>query len=123
MEFDWQKVLDRNPQGYCETQDQRAGCVYHGPIESVKINEMDFVVIRRKWVAQMPLPDKPGFGRWKKGPDEAKEVLFPNFVVPFIIEPTPQKGYRVRFGLNLIYLDQISGIDPRAVEGLELPAV
>jgi len=115
--YDWQEVVDLEPKGYLEIQDSKAGKVFHGPVERVSIDEGDFVRIQLKWAAEMGLPDTSTFGTWKYYPD-LKEVTFPNLVVPFILESTPEKGRRVRFKrLNILYLDKVEGIDPANIKG------
>lgn len=114
---DWEEVVKRDPKGYAEFQNQER--ILHGPIESVSIDRFDMVHIKLKWAATMAPPGKPGFGEWRSAP-KRREVVFPNLVVPFVFEQTPQKGERVRFGLNILYLDAIKGLDPAKVEGLNL---
>jgi len=104
-EHDWQRVVDElQPRGYCEIQDHEAGLVYHGPVESIQVDEMDFVHIHFKWIAKMGTPGKAGFGKWVKAEDKNKEQVFPNLIVPFVVESTPEKGDRIRFNFNIIYL-------------------
>ena len=95
--------------------------VYHGPIESIEVDAEDYVRIRLKWVAEMKAPLSPGFdGTWRKASDDAKEIVFPNLVVPFRFERTEEKGPRVRFGYNLLYLNAVPGVDSARVEGLSV---
>ncbi len=120
MQVDWQEVVDRQPKGYVELSDGKR--VIHGPIENMQINEGDFVVINLKWVARAEL-DKVGLpsGSWKVAEDREKAVVFPNIVVPYVIEDTPEKGPRVRFaGRNILYFNEVDGLDPSKVEGLVL---
>lgn len=115
---DWQKVVDQQPRGYLELNDGKR--VLHGPIESIRITDKDFVEIRLKWVATVALnPIGVPMGKWKKASEKQKVVLFPNLVVPFEFEQTPEKGPRVRFGFNLLYLNEVEGLDPSRVEGIE----
>lgn len=103
---DWNEAISLNPRGYCEVQDLKEGLVFHGPIKEIHIDERDNVVIDLHWVAQMPLPGKDGFGTWTKPESGEPAFAFPNFMVEFVIEPTPEKGDRIRFGnTNIIYLD------------------
>lgn len=118
---DWEEVIELDPKGYMEIQDQKQRLIFHGPIDTIEVDEMDFVRITLKWVAQMGMPGEDSFGSWEKAPDEAKETVFPNIVVPFVIQNTPAKGRRICFGLNIIYIDAIEGIDPSEVRGLDLP--
>src|SRR5690349_21471272 len=99
QEIDWQKVVNLNPQGYMELND--TNIVIHGPVESVIIDDNDNVVITLKWAAEMPYVGKPGFGTWKNAPQH-KKMSFPNLMADFVIEDTPNKGPRVRFGLNIM---------------------
>lgn len=119
--YDWQEVENLAPKGYCEIQDLARRLVYHGPVEKVSVGQNDdLVTIELKWVAQMGLPGSPTFGEWTKAPDANKMIIFPNLIVPFLIEETPEKGKRVRFGYNLIYINAIEGVDPKTVKGLDL---
>ena len=122
LNIDWNEVVALNPKGYMEIQDHKKGLVFHGPIEKVEVNENDFVILTSKWVAQMPLPGNKGFGKWKKAPDEQKTQIFPNLIVPFVIEDgSPEKGKRIRFAnFNIIYINEIQGIDPSNVKGLKI---
>ena len=117
MMFDWRRVAEREPKGHLELQTEKM--VIHGPVESLKVNEDDMVVITLKWAARSAPLDKPGFGKWKNSPED-REVIFPNVVVPYVIESTPEKGERVRFGLSMLYFDAVEGLDPARVQGLEL---
>ncbi len=121
IQIDWSSVVERKPQGYCEIQDQENGLVFHGPVQDIVIDENDMVMITLKWVAQMGLPGKPNFGKWKKAPDEYKLITFPNLMAPFKIQKTGEKGDRVIFGgCQLLYFDKQRGIDSTKVEGLDL---
>ena len=119
--YDWQEVVSQDPKGYVELNDGKR--LLHGPIKSIRITTtgIDFVEIRLKWTARMPLA-KSGLrdGEWEAVPNNL--ITFPNLAVPFLIESMPGKGKRVRFGLNLLYFDDIPGVDPRLVKGLEIPA-
>ncbi len=114
---DWEEVVKRNPKGYAEFQDEKV--ILHGPIESVSVDKFDKVHIKLKWAATTVPPGKPGFGKWRSTPEQ-KEVIFHNLMLPFVFEPTPDRGERVRFGLNILYLGNIEGLDPAKVEGLNL---
>jgi hypothetical protein len=121
LHYDWKEVVALNPKGYMEIQSEEKGLVFHGPIKKIEINKHDFVILTFEWVAQMPLPGIRGFGEWEKAPDGKIEQVFPNLIVPFVIEDTPEKGKRIRFaGLNIIYIDEIQGIDPAQVKGLKI---
>ncbi len=97
--------------------------VFNGPVESVFIDDKDFVHIRLRWVAQMPYPGHPGFGRWEKAPDNMLEIVFPNLVITYTIQQTNEKGDRVMFADgSLLYLeDRGMHLAPGQVEGLEVP--
>jgi hypothetical protein len=120
-EVDWNEVVERKPQGYVEFNDGRTAT--HGPLESIEIDEADFVVIRLKWRAQVELgaAGMP-IGDWTAVANE-EPIMFPNFTVAYEIEGTPEKGPRVRFGLNIIYFNRVEGLDPSRVVGLELNVV
>lgn len=120
MRVDWNEIVELDPKGYVELNDGKTAI--HGPLESIKINEMDMVEIRLKWRAQVALGGAAGMpqGNWKAAPNDGP-ILFPNFVVPFEIEDTPEKGPRVRFGINILYINPVKGIDPSRVEGLTAP--
>jgi hypothetical protein len=116
---DWNEVVQLNPQGYCEIQDDRAGLVYHGPVEKISIDPEDNVIIELKWVAQMGLRQTEGFGIWKKCEKGHNTIPFPNFMVEFVIEPTPEKGHRIRFGMgNIIYLEPDPESDQRILAAI-----
>ncbi len=118
MKVDWQEVVKREPKGYVELNNGER--VLHGPIESVKINGNNMVVIILKWFAKVSLgchglPE----GDWEVAENEP--IIFPNSIVPFVIENTPEKGDRVRFkGTNILYFNKVDGLDPSKVRGLEL---
>jgi hypothetical protein len=116
--FDWQEVVNLRPQGYLELNDGKTAI--HGPIESVTIdNRTDYVLITLAWRASMPLSENgvPN-GKWTKAENDTP-ITFPNLVIPFVIEETGgEKGPRIRFGLNILYLNPITGLDPSSVEGL-----
>lgn len=121
LHVDWQEVVDRNPKGYWESQDLEAGIVVHGPIESIVIDESDFVIVTLKWAAKNGLPSKGTFKpKWQNDP-ELRVFMFPNLLLPFVFEEgSRDKGERVRAGLNILYLNEVSGIDPANVIGLDL---
>ena len=120
MQLDWQEVVDRQPKGDVELNDGKR--VLHGPIKDIRITEGDNVEINLKWVAraelgQLGIP----VGNWRVGKDEEKRIVFPNIVVPYVIEDTPEKGPRVRFaGANILYFNEVEGLDPSKVEGFKL---
>jgi hypothetical protein len=114
---DWQEIVDKKPKGYLELQNDQH--VVHGPIESVELGDDDIVIIKLKWTAEMKKENGIPTFEWKAMTN--KPFAFPNLTVPFVIEETPEKGPRVRFGLNILYLNAVEGLDPATVEGLELP--
>ena len=117
MQVDWQEVVDRKPKGYLELNNGER--VIHGPIEDIAIDESDFVVITLKWAARMELNDGIPGGGWRVAEEKDKKAIFPNLVVPFVIEDTPGKGPRVRFaGANILYFNEVEGLNPARVEGL-----
>ena len=120
MDTDWTKVVEMNPRGYVELNNGER--VIHGPVESVSVTD-GMVEIKAKWAAQVALDDigLPE-GDWKALSSVPVVVAsFPNEMLPFEIEDTPRKGDRVRFGtMNIIYLDEIKGINPALVKGLQL---
>jgi hypothetical protein len=118
MRHDWKEAVERNPKGYVELNNGKEAL--HGPVESVKIDDMDFVAINVKWAAKIKLGEMglPS-GEWEAVSSTPMVIaLFPNFAVPFEFEDTPEKGPRVRFGLNILYLDEVEGLDPSKVKGL-----
>lgn len=117
---DWKEIVSAQPKGYAEFQDMEQGLVFHGPVESVLIDEEDDVIISLKWVAQMGLPGKGGCGRWVKADDRYKKWIIPNLVVPFLYQNT-ERGKRIVFqgayGTHLLYLDEVeSGVKLEEVE-------
>ena len=113
--LDWREVVDLHPGGYVELQKDET--IIHGPIESVTIDDTDFVVITLKWAAKMGAMGTPTFGKWKTSPEDTK-IRFPNLLVPFAFQDVP-KGKRVLFaGMNILYIDPVKGVDPNSVEGL-----
>ncbi len=123
VEMDWTQVVERKPQGYVELNDGKTAL--HGPLESIELDDTDWVVIKLKWRAEVELGGPMGLprGDWK-AVDNAEPIRFPNFTAPFVIEDTPEKGPRVRFnGTNILYFNaDAEGLDPKRVVGLELPA-
>ena len=109
---DWSVVVKLHPTGYCEIQAPHLQEIHHGDVESIEVDDSDMVVITLKWVLQMGVPGSAEFGKWKHAPEGAKKVIFPNLVVPFVIEETPEKGRRIRFGLSILYLETKSSLDP-----------
>ena len=120
MRYDWQEVVDIHPQGYLEIQSIEMGIIVHGPIESIFVDEFDFVIIKLKWAAQMGMMGRSSFMKWKNSPHN-KTIMFPNLMVPFVVDDTLDKGKRVRFmAVNILYVDPVEGLDPSRIEGLEI---
>lgn len=115
MKSDWQEVADLNPRGYAEFQDGTTE-VLHGPVESVTIDDNDMVHIKLKWAAKMGVPGSPTFMKWRNSSQDT-EITFPNLMVSFEFQNT-SKGRRIRFGLNILYINEVKGVDPSKVEGL-----
>ena len=115
--FDWKEVVDRNPVGYLELNDGKS--LYHGRVESVSIDD-GTVIIKLKWAAWRPLAHGLPIGEWEAVPNEP--IAFPNMVVQFVIEDTPEKGDRVRFGMNILYFTAPGSLEPSQVRGLEVVA-
>lgn len=120
--YDWNEVIELKPQGYLELNNGKE--VIHGPIQEITVDEMDFVHIRVKWAVKQELGEFgiPTGDGWDVHSNEPIEIgAFPNFVFTFVIEETPEKGPRVRFGgTNILYLNQVEGVDPSTVKGLEV---
>jgi hypothetical protein len=118
-ELDWQVVVDRKPKGYVEINDGKT-CI-HGPLKDISIGLDDFVTIELKWAAKVALGEfgVPA-GGWEA--HDITKFLFPNLVVPFVIEDTPRKGERVRWGVgSLIYFDEVEDlVDPTKIKGLNV---
>ena len=123
MEVDWYIVVEKNPQGYVEFNDGKEAV--YGPVKSVRVNEENgFVEIEAKWVAKRPLGNMgipTGDVKWSVVSSvPALIVVFPNLMVPFDLEDIPEKGPRVRFGLSVLYFNDVQKVDPSEVEGLQL---
>ena len=117
-EFDWQIVVDRKPKGYVEINNGKT-CV-HGPLKDINIDLDDFVTIELKWAAKIELAEfgVPS-GEWEA--HDTMSFRFPNLAVPFVIEDTPHKGERVRWGVgSLIYFGEVEdNVDPTKIKGLK----
>jgi hypothetical protein len=66
----------------------------------------------------MPLLNGIPNGEWVAASSEP--VIFPNLMVPYEEEST-EKGPRIRFGLNILYLNEVESLDPARVRGLVIP--
>lgn len=120
-EYDWQKAVALNPKGDFEHQGQ-GNTIIRGPIKSLTVNGNDSVVVELEWAAEMPQPGQEGFGTWKVSTKTT--FSFPNLVMPYVVEETPEKGDRIRMGTTIFYIERLEGIntlDPTKVEGLKLP--
>ena len=82
--IDWDEVVALNPKGYVELNDGKH--VVHGPLESIEINDADFVVIKLKWSARMVLGQHgvPVNFEWEAVP-ENPPIVFPNLILPFVL--------------------------------------
>jgi len=118
--YDWNEVVERKPKGYVELNNGKE--VIHGPIQEVRVDDMDNLHIITKWLVRMSLDDMgiPITGKWEVMSQGPKDLgPWPTFMLPYVIENTPEKGPRVRFGTNILYLEMVEGVDPSTVEGLE----
>ena len=89
---DWNDVVEMKPKGYLELNNGEQAV--HGPLESIVVDDMDWVVITLKWRAVIPLVGgigAPDFSVGWKVADNSEPFRMPNFVMPFIVEPTPEK--------------------------------
>lgn len=114
-EMDWTRVVERNPQGYLELNNGQVAI--HGPLEKIEIDDRDWVVVTLKWRAQVTLgPRGVPNGDWVAVANDLP-IIFSNLTVPYEIEEIPGKGPRVRFGLNILYLNAVEGLDPSRIVG------
>jgi hypothetical protein len=122
MQNDWQVVIDRCPKGYIELNDGHYAT--YGPIDRVEIND-GTVEIHVEWMARLPL-GKFGIpnGKWEVISREPTVFMsFPNGGLPFEIEPTPNKGDRVRFHtMDILYFEAVRKITLEQVEADAVPA-
>lgn len=104
QQTNWQPVLDRLPRGYAEFNDRET--VLHGPVQSLRASDDgQLLIVRTEWAAIMTLKNGIPTGPWRVFSREPIDLQrFPNGV-PYEIESTPEKGERVRFGLNIIYFE------------------
>lgn len=119
---DWSEVVDRNPRGYVELNNGEKAT--YGPISRVAfLPDTDSVGIWVKWAAEVPLGEHGRHSNdWRAVDRDSSEPLLviPNLVVPFVIEPTVEKGDRVRFGgTSILFIDPVEKLKPEDVEGLE----
>lgn len=111
MQFDWQVIADKTPQGYLQMYPAE-GRLIHAPVESLTINQGDNVVITTSWQAEVPV-NSLGMptSRWARRSTN-DPITFPNLVIPFTIQETPEKGPRVffttQYGPGFIYLEGAS---------------
>jgi hypothetical protein len=121
---DWEKVLPLQPKGYAELRNHDNSMMYHGPVKELRVDrEEDMVEIHFHWLATVPLgPIGIPTGEWEVAPPAANPVRFPNLVLPYEVEGT-EKGPRIRFGLNIMYVKEVQGLPPERVRGLVLPIV
>jgi len=117
-QHDWSAVVALDPKGYVELNNGKVAV--HGPLDSIEVDGMDFVVITLKWQAQIPLGGPmgtPTAAEWTAVKDP-QPFRMPNFVMPFVVEQTPEKGPRVRFGLNIMYLTTFLDLIRLGLSGL-----
>ncbi len=118
MEHDWNLVAERKPKGYIELNNLEEAI--YGPIESLSVDDSDFVVIKVRWSIKRKLGEH-GIppGDWEVISNvPCILVLFPNLIIPFEIEETPNKGPRVRFRSNVLYFNDVHKVYVSDVEGL-----
>lgn len=115
-QFEWHFAEELEPKGYCELNNGTT--IMHGPVKSLTIDDDDMVVLELEWAAVCRL-NAIGMpqGEWQLLPGQHK-VAFPNHTVPFEIEDTPEKGQRIRFGLNIIYVTEQTTMDPAKLPSL-----
>jgi hypothetical protein len=122
LKIDWQEVVDRNPKGYVELNDMKYAT--YGPVERVEIKE-EVVEIHVKWAARRPLGEYGiPCGKWEVLSREPTVLTsFPNEIVPYVIEPTPEKGDRVRFDTySILYFDDVGKMTLEQAEADALSA-
>ncbi len=114
--IDWQVVVDRSPKGYVELNNGKH--IYYGPVDRVEVID-DNVEIFVQWAAKKQL-DRHGIpvGKWEVTSREPSRLIkIPNNTAPFVIESTPEKGDRVRFGMvNILYFDQVGKLTLEQVQ-------
>lgn len=114
---DWNSVVEAKPVGYVELNDGKT--LLHGPVESVTVVD-GIVYITVKWLAKMALD--PLFGTpaecWTAVSSRPIVVeRFRNFTRPFTMESS-NKGPCVRWGgTNIIYCNDIRGLNPKNIKG------
>ena len=120
LKHDWEEVVGLNPQGDFEYQDEESLKILRGPVKQISIDEANQVVIELEWAGEMSRMGEEGFGKWSVS--RIKAFTFPNLLVPYVVESTPEKGNRIRFGLSLIYIERLEGntLNASRVEGLQL---
>lgn len=106
--YDWQEVVDLKPRGDFEFQGH-GNTIVRGPIKKLTITEFDSVLIELKWAAEMPTMGEEGFGTWKAS--DKRVFSFPNLVLPYVIETTPEKGDRIRFGVSILFVKRLEGVN------------
>lgn len=120
QQSDWNVIVERKPLGYVELNDGKVAV--YGPIQNVTVDDNDIVHIKTKWAIKRGLGE---FGmpitKWEVVSNEPTNFInFPNFMVPFEIEDTPEKGPRARFGFSIIYFNDVQKVDPSEVDGLRV---
>jgi len=118
FKYDWKEIIELDPKGYVEFNNGKRAV--HGPIKNISLDRHDNVLIQLEWAARAPLDEHgiPVSDEWKASPSE-NLIVFPNCSMSYVIETTLDKGRCVRFGKrNILYLEQVSGLDPAKVKGL-----
>ncbi len=120
MEMDWNIIADKKPQGYVALNDGRVEV--YGPVQAVTVDDNDTVHIETKWAIKRGLGELGiPVTEWEVVSNTPTDFIqFPNLMVPFQIEDTPEKGPRVRFGMSIIYFNDVHKVNPSEVEGLQL---
>lgn len=116
---DWGLVTELDPKGECELQGDGPSII-RGPIKTILVDKRDYVVVELEWAAEMPKPGERGFGTWRMSNETT--FRFPNFVVPYVLEDTPEKGDRIRFGTCFMFMKRLEGVntlDTSKIEGFQ----
>lgn len=120
MLLDWSEVVSLDPKGYMDLNDGEKAT--YGPVERILVTPHDNVVIVLKWTAARelgPVGIPTGDWRYRAVSCTPTMVTFPNGIIPFELQMTPEKGKRVMFGMNIIYIDPVEKITPEDVVGFD----
>ena len=115
--YDWRFAAALQPRGLVEFQDRRRGLMFRGPLKSLELDETEFVLLRLKWILQRPLTEHSGPDGWRPGPEELRELKFPNLSAGFTVEGS-DLGKRLSFCLHrglqtlqgLVYVEPVEGL-------------